>query len=54
MPIYEYRCRQCGELFDRDEHLSEHESAHPQCPKCNSEDVERVLTPFFAKTSKKS
>jgi putative FmdB family regulatory protein len=54
VPNYEYRCRRCGEVFEHAEHISEHDSAHPQCPKCESDDVERVLTPFYAKTSKKS
>lgn len=54
MPTYEYRCKKCGEVFDVSERLAEHAQSHPQCPKCKSEDVEQVLTAFYAKTSKKS
>jgi putative FmdB family regulatory protein len=54
MPVYEYRCETCGETFERTEHVSEHQDAHPRCPKCGSEKVSQMLTSFYAKTSKKS
>ena len=54
VPIYEYRCRRCREVFDLAEHVAEHGKSHPRCPKCNSEEVEPVFTTFYAKTSKKS
>jgi putative FmdB family regulatory protein len=54
MPTYEYRCEQCGEKFEHAEHISEHPTAHPACPKCGSEKVQHLPTPFVAKTSRKS
>jgi len=54
VPTYEYRCRDCANVFDRIESLSEHGARAPKCPKCNSKNVEQVLTSFFAKTSHKS
>jgi putative FmdB family regulatory protein len=54
MPTYEYRCRDCHEVFDRVEPLAEHGDKSPTCPKCKRKHVEQVLTPFFAKTSHKS
>lgn len=54
MPTYEYRCKKCGHIFDRVEHLAEHATAHPLCPKCQGKQVEPVLTAFYAKTAKKS
>jgi putative FmdB family regulatory protein len=54
MPTYAYRCEQCGERFERSEHLAEHTAAKPRCPKCGSDKVVSVLASFFAKTSKKS
>lgn len=54
MPIYQYRCQKCRNVFERQEHIAEHEKSHPLCPKCRSEAVEPVLAAFFAKTSKKS
>ena len=53
MPTYEYRCRDCENVFDRIEPLSEHGASTPRCPKCKSRNVEQVLTSFFAKTSHK-
>jgi putative FmdB family regulatory protein len=54
MPTYEYRCRDCHQVFDRVEPLADHGSKRPPCPKCKSKNVEQVLTSFFAKTSHKS
>jgi putative FmdB family regulatory protein len=54
MPTYQYRCSKCGKVFERRQHLAEHEKAHPRCPDCNSPQVEPVLADFYAKTSKKS
>ena len=54
MPIYEYRCPKCNERFSKQETLSEHGLERPACPKCSSRDVEQVLSPFFAKTARKS
>jgi putative FmdB family regulatory protein len=53
VPTYEYRCRDCENVFDRVEPLSEHGTKAPNCPKCKSRNVEQVLTSFFAKTSHK-
>ncbi|HSJ16244.1 MAG TPA: zinc ribbon domain-containing protein [Longimicrobiales bacterium] len=55
MPIYEYRCLDCHEVWTRTEHIDEHVAPHEvRCPRCDSAKVEQNLTPFFAKTSRKS
>jgi putative FmdB family regulatory protein len=54
MPTYEFRCKKCGKVFERQEHIAEHEHSHPSCPKCSSKAVEPVLADFYAVTSKKS
>lgn len=54
MPIYEYRCADCGMIFDRAENMSEHETVRPRCPECESDKVEQLFSSFFAKTAKKS
>lgn len=54
MPTYEYRCGDCNETFARVERMTEHSDAKPTCPKCQSNRVEPLLSPVFAKTSKKS
>jgi putative FmdB family regulatory protein len=54
MPTYEFQCKKCGTIFERQEHMIEHEKSHPPCPKCKSEAVEPLLADFYAVTSKKS
>jgi putative FmdB family regulatory protein len=44
MPIYEYRCGQCAERFE--EYLSTPDPT-PPCPKCGSNEVERLWSPIF-------
>jgi putative FmdB family regulatory protein len=54
MPTYEYRCQKCGHVFERNEHVADHEKSHPKCSKCGSSQVEAVMATFYAKTSRKS
>lgn len=54
MPTYEYRCRECDERFEQPQRMEDHETAGARCPRCGSEDVEQLFSPFFAKTSRKS
>jgi putative FmdB family regulatory protein len=54
MPIYEYRCTKCEARFSRQEEIEEHGRTLPACPQCRSRAVEQVLSPFFAKTVRKS
>ncbi|MDZ7292711.1 MAG: zinc ribbon domain-containing protein [candidate division KSB1 bacterium] len=54
MPTYEYRCKDCGHQFVEVLRVSEHDKFKPQCPKCKSENVEQLLSNFFAKTSRKA
>jgi putative FmdB family regulatory protein len=55
MPAYEYACKDCGKGFTIFLSIKEYE-AHQmiRCPHCQSSHVERKITAFFAKTSKKS
>ena len=54
MPTYEYRCRECGDRFEEHQTVAEHEAAKPTCPKCQSGNVEKAVSAFYAQTSKKS
>jgi putative FmdB family regulatory protein len=54
MPTYEFRCTQCGAVFEHQEHIAEHPHSHPSCPNCRSEAVEPQLADVFVVTSKKS
>jgi|YelNatPaOPRAMG01_1025707.scaffolds.fasta_scaffold00123_19 putative FmdB family regulatory protein len=47
MPIYEYRCPDCGEVFEL--FLRSHSSTEPiRCPRCGSTAPERILSRFSA------
>ena len=43
MPIYEYRCRNCGYEFDK--FLRTFETGDVNCPSCQSVNVEKLLSP---------
>jgi len=45
MPIYEYKCNQCGEGFETIVFSSQDE-ANVRCPKCDSQEVERRISAF--------
>ncbi len=50
MPIYEYKCRQCGEKFEL--RLSFfHDKKSLKCPKCGSDNPDRVFSPFLTGSS---
>ena len=43
MPIYEFKCLKCNECFEN-LFTSTQETAELKCAKCNSQDIERVLS----------
>lgn len=43
MPIYEFKCLKCEEIFELLT-LKNEEKTELKCPKCKSEDFERVLS----------
>jgi putative FmdB family regulatory protein len=51
MPIYEFRCLQCGKVFELLKMKKEDESLKMKCPKCSSPEVERVLSKINVGTS---
>jgi putative FmdB family regulatory protein len=55
MPAYDYACKDCLKEFVIFLSLKEYEAV-PKivCPHCGSDHVERKISGFFAKTSKKS
>jgi putative FmdB family regulatory protein len=54
MPLYEYICKKCHKKFSTILTVHEHDTQKVQCPRCKSEDLEKVIEPFFAKTASKT
>ena len=47
MPIYEYKCKKCGEKFELRLGFSQNRNS-VKCPKCGGEEPERVFSPFLS------
>ncbi len=43
MPLYEYRCKTCGEVFEKMVRWSEADR-NPVCPKCQSQDTQKKMS----------
>jgi len=54
MPMYDYKCQDCGKEFHLALSLKDHESGAAKCPSCGSKKLEQEITGFVAKTSRKS
>jgi len=54
MPVYEYRCMNCGKIFSIHLSMAEREVKTITCPDCLGDDIVRQYSAFSAKTSKKS
>ncbi|MFO7697184.1 MAG: zinc ribbon domain-containing protein [Anaerolineae bacterium] len=52
MPFYEYRCRNCGHEYEEFVR-SLFSQARPVCPKCGSQESEKVVS-LFGSTSSSS
>jgi len=55
MPAYEYACRDCTHEFITFLSIKQYKS-NPKikCPHCGSDNVQKIISEFTAKTSKKS
>jgi putative FmdB family regulatory protein len=49
MPIYEYHCNACGNEFET--LVLPHKPAEPACPKCQSTNLEKLLSGFAPSTA---
>lgn len=47
MPLYEYRCTTCGEVFERLRRIQDADREQ-ECPRCASQQIERLLSRFSA------
>lgn len=48
MPLYEYECQHCGQVFEVFTQRRE-TAAQPKCPACGKAGAERVLSSFSGK-----
>jgi len=46
MPLYEFKCNNCGHQFEELLMASEVEAGKVKCPACNSKRVEREFSAF--------
>jgi putative FmdB family regulatory protein len=53
MPIYEYRCIKCNETFEVMQKVNE-DNRGLQCPICQADEPERLLSAFCSGSSKSS
>ena len=54
MPMYEYKCLDCGKESVLALTLKDRETGKVTCPSCKSKRLEQVFTGVMAKTSRKS
>jgi putative FmdB family regulatory protein len=54
MPMYDYKCLDCGKESLVVLTLKEHESGKAVCPLCQSTNMKQLYTSFIAHTTKKS
>jgi putative FmdB family regulatory protein len=47
MPVYEFKCSKCGDLFEVMGSYAEREKEHA-CPKCGSTEVKQAISLFSA------
>ena len=45
MPLYEYRCDRCGEVFEKLRRMSDADD-QTECPRCESAGARRILSSF--------
>lgn len=45
MPMYEYRCNKCGEIYEKLRRM-EDADRDLKCPGCEADDVERLMSAF--------
>lgn len=54
MPIYEYKCLECGKEAQVSLSLKDHDAGAVSCPSCKSQRMEQIISVVMAKTGRKS
>lgn len=50
MPLYEFRCEKCGEVFDELLTVRELKEGKRNCPACKSDKVVQLISPGLIRT----
>ncbi len=50
MPLFEYRCNECGNEFEKIVRFSE-ASQNPDCPACQGQDTKKKISTFASRGS---
>jgi putative FmdB family regulatory protein len=53
MPIYEYRCKKCGVVFERFQKINE-SGESLNCPACGAKKPEKILSSFSSSNGSES
>ena len=54
MALYEYVSRKCQKKFAEVLSVEEHATKRIECPSCKSREVDKVIEPFFGRTTSKT
>jgi putative FmdB family regulatory protein len=54
VPMYDYKCLDCGKESLIPLTLKDHECGEASCPACGSKRLEQLITSFMPRTTKKS
>lgn len=54
MPMYEFKCQECGKEAVLSLTMKDRESGAVTCPSCGSKRMEQLISGVMAKTSRKS
>ena len=54
MPVYEFECKKCKQVFEVVMTMAEAVITKVFCPICTCEDVQQQFSPFAAVTARKS
>jgi putative FmdB family regulatory protein len=52
MPVYEFKCTECGEVFSEIKKIGDYQSSG--CPKCKSLKTEKIFSMFSGNKSNQS
>jgi putative FmdB family regulatory protein len=54
VPMYDYKCLDCGKESLIALTLKDHERGEASCPACGSKRLQQLITSFMPRTTKKS